>query len=50
MVHLILSSPVLGIILMTIVICCDSAAVETSQLEKENQTVFCDLIVIVGEH
>lgn len=35
---------------MTIVICCDSAAVETSQPEKENQTVFCDLIVIVGEH
>lgn len=46
MAHLILSSPVL----MTIVTCCDSGAVETSQLEKQNQTVFCDLIVIVGEH
>lgn len=50
MAHLILSSPVFYIILMTIVICCDSGAVETSQLEKENQTVFCDHIVIFGEH
>lgn len=50
MAHLILSSPVLYIILMTIVICCDMGAIETSQLEKENQTVVFDLIVIVGEH
>lgn len=46
MAHLILSSPVLYII----VLCCDSGAVETSQLEKEKQTVFCDLIVIVRKH